>query len=239
LVKFDVKYIYSAKKEWIMCGRFTLTVDPSQLEDQFPWAVISNAVTPRYNIAPTQSVAVIPNISEARLDYYRWGLIPSWAKDADIGNRLINARAETLSEKPSFRNALKRRRCLILADGFFEWTPSPDGKSKIPYYIRLLSGDVFAFAGLWDIWKAQDGAQIHSCTIITTSPNSLITPLHNRMPVVLPKESYSPWLSSGELNPLQLKEFLSPYPSEQMEAYPVSLAVNNPNINSPTLISRA
>ncbi len=221
-----------------MCGRFTLTVDPAQLEDMFPWVTIAQQMTPRYNISPSQPIAVIPNISDFCLDLFQWGLIPSWAKDSTIGNRLINARAETLSDKPSFRSALKKRRCLILADGFYEWMSSSEEKSKIPYYIHLSSGDVFAFAGLWDTWAAPNGTKIKSCTIITTQPNSLIAPIHNRMPVMVPQEAYSQWIEPGEVNPTNINELLAPYPANQMEAYPVSRAVNDPKNDSPSLIAR-
>jgi putative SOS response-associated peptidase YedK len=221
-----------------MCGRFTLTFDPAQLEDMFPWVTIAQQITPRYNISPSQPIAVIPNIGDFRLDLFQWGLIPSWAKDSTIGNRLINARAETLSDKPSFRSALKKRRCLILADGFYEWMSSSEEKSKIPYYIHLSSGGVFAFAGLWDIWTAPDGAKIKSCTIITTQPNSLIAPIHNRMPVIVHQEAYSQWIEPGEVNPTNINELLAPYPANLMEAYPVSRAVNDPKHDSPSLIAR-
>jgi len=222
-----------------MCGRFTLTLDPDQLQDLFPWATIPHDIAPRYNIAPTQPVAVIPNTEKPRLEYFIWGLIPSWAKDPALGNRLINARVETLSEKPSFRTSLKRRRCLIPADGFYEWMPSPSGKSKTPMYIHLESGRGFAFAGLWDIWHAADGSEIHSCTIITTQPNSLIARIHNRMPVILPTEVYSVWLEPGEIEPTNLSQYLTAYPAEEMMAYPVSRAVNSPQNDSPALISPA
>ncbi len=220
-----------------MCGRFTLTVDPAQLEDIFPWAVISTNISPRYNIAPSQSVAVIPNIKNYRIDLYRWGLIPSWAKEAAIGNRMINARAETINEKPSFRTAIKKRRCLILADGFYEWMPSPENKSKVPYYIRLSSGDVFGFAGLWDLWASPDGP-IKSCTIITTQPNELVAPIHDRMPVIIPREAHMKWLNPNEINPQSISDLLVPFPANQMQAYPVSRAVNDPRIDSPALIKR-
>jgi putative SOS response-associated peptidase YedK len=219
-----------------MCGRFTLTVDPEQLADIFPWVVISPGISPRYNIAPTQPVAVIPNNDEPRLDFFRWGLVPSWAKDLAIGNRMINARAETLNEKPSFRTALKRRRCLILADGFYEWKVSGAAKPKTPVYIRLKTGKVFAFAGLWDIWIAPDGPALHSCAIITTQPNSLVSTIHNRMPVILPEEAYLEWLKPGDVNPVSISRLLVPYPSDKMEAYPVSQAVNNPANDHASLI---
>jgi len=221
-----------------MCGRFTLTVDPSQLEDIFPWAIIAPNIFPRYNISPSQPIAAIPNSPDHRMELFRWGLIPSWAKDASIGNRLINARAETIAEKPSFKNSLKKRRCLIPADGFFEWKVSPDGKTKIPYYIRFSSGQAFAFAGLWDLWTAPDSSVVKSCTIITTLPNSLISPIHNRMPVILPRESYLHWVEPGEVNPSTIKELLTPFPADQMEAYAVSRGVNDPKNDNPSLVLR-
>ena len=157
-----------------MCGRFTLTVGPDQLRQAFPWVSIPDQTPSRYNIAPRQPVAVIPNDGNNRLDFFVWGLVPSWAKEAKIGNRLINARGETLAEKPSFRAAFRRRRCLIPADGFYEWKKEPGQKRKTPMYIRLKSQKPFAFAGLWEIWNAADGSTLLSTTIITTQPNDLI-----------------------------------------------------------------
>ncbi|MCJ7700742.1 MAG: SOS response-associated peptidase, partial [Anaerolineales bacterium] len=184
-----------------MCGRFTLTVDPADLQEAFYWVNFGNAsLSPRYNIAPTQGVAVVTNNGENKLDFFTWGLVPFWAKDPSIGNRMINARAETLAEKPSFRNAFKRRRCLILADGFYEWKKIPDNKTKIPTYIRLKDGKPFAFAGLWENWHSPDGSQILSTTIITTQPNDLVKPIHNRMPVILPEDSYQAWLTPDEIS---------------------------------------
>jgi putative SOS response-associated peptidase YedK len=211
-----------------MCGRFTLTVKKAELESAFPGVTIPQGMAPRYNIAPTQPVAVIPNNGLNRLDFFVWGLIPSWAKDPEIGNRLINARAETLAEKPSFRTAFRRRRCLIPADGFYEWRQEPGQKAKTPMYIRLASGKPFAFAGLWDLWNSPDGSEIYSCTIITTTPNSFMESIHNRMPVILPEEAYSQWLETGEVAPERLQGLLRPYPAEEMTAYPVSRSVNSP-----------
>jgi putative SOS response-associated peptidase YedK len=219
-----------------MCGRFTLTVDPAQLQEAFPWAVIPNDLNPRFNIAPSQPVAVIPNTEDYVLSMYKWGLIPSWSKDPTIGDRMINARAETLAEKSSFRNAFRRRRCLVLADGFYEWKQNPGLKSKQPIYIRLKNNQPFAFAGLWELWTSPDGNVIHSCTIITTQPNSLIQSIHNRMPVILPPETYKPWITPSDLPATQLNEFLVPYPADEMIAYPISKMVNSPQFDSPELI---
>ncbi len=220
-----------------MCGRFTLTADPSDLQEAFYWVNFGNAdITPRYNIAPTQGVPVVTNSGENRLDFFTWGLVPFWAKDPSIGSRMINARSETLAEKPSFKNAFRRRRCLILADGFFEWQKSPDNKTKIPMYIRLKGGKPFAFAGLWENWHSSDGSQILSTTIITTQPNELVKSIHNRMPVILPETSYERWLIPGEIKPPKLSPLLVPFDSTLMEAYPVSRFVNNPKYDSPECI---
>lgn len=211
-----------------MCGRFTLTADPNQLREAFPWLNVPDGVQPRYNVAPSQPVAVVPNNGKNQLDFFLWGLIPSWAKDPEIGNRMINARAETLTEKPSFRTAFRRRRCLILADGFYEWRLVPGQKVKIPTYIKLQSGTPFAFAGLWESWNSPDGSNILSCTIITAEPNSLVRDIHNRMPVILPRDAYQTWLEPGEPDIEGLKSLLRPYPAEEMTAYPVSRLVNSP-----------
>jgi putative SOS response-associated peptidase YedK len=219
-----------------MCGRFTLTVDPARLKEAFPWVETPQELAPRYNIAPSQPVAVVANNSDYKLEYFQWGLVPSWAKDPQIGNRMINARAETLAEKPSFRTAYRRRRCMIFADGFYEWRQNPGGRSKTPMYIRLASGDPFAFAGLWENWHGPDGSQILSCTIITTSPNDMIREIHNRMPVILPEDGYKLWLDPEERNPQELDGLLRPYPASQLTAYPVSKLVNSPQNELPDCI---
>jgi putative SOS response-associated peptidase YedK len=219
-----------------MCGRFTLTVDPAQLQEAFPWIETPADLTPRFNIAPSQPVAVVANNGENKLEFFNWGLIPSWAKDPSIGNRLINARAETLAEKPSFRNALRRRRCLILADGFYEWKQNTDSKRKTPLYIRMKSGKPFAFAGLWEVWKSPDDSTILSCTIITTGPNQLLVGIHNRMPVILSEDTYSDWLDPSERLPEEYSGLLRPYRDGELEAYPVSTLVNKPANDLPDCI---
>lgn len=219
-----------------MCGRFTLTIDPTHLQEAFPWAVFPDDLSPRFNIAPSQRVAVIPNTGDNGVAMYKWGLIPSWSKDPSIGDRMINARAETLAEKPSFRNAYRRRRCLILADGFYEWKQNPDLKSKQPIYIRLKNDQPFAFAGLWEIWNSPDGSEIYSCTIITTQPNSLLQSIHNRMPVILSPHTYQQWITPSDLPATELNGLLIPYPASDMIAYPVSKMVNRPQFESPDLI---
>ena len=221
-----------------MCGRFTITADISALQESFPWLGISPGLEPRYNIAPSQPVAVVANDGKNRLDFFTWGLIPSWAKDPSIGSRMINARAETLAEKPSFRSAFRRRRCLVLADGFYEWRDD-GGKSKTPMYIRLEDGTPFAFAGLWEMWNAPDGSQVLSTTIITTEPNPLLAKIHNRMPVILPEKAHALWLQTGEADPKELSELLRPYPAEEMVAYPVSKLVNSPGNDIPAVIAPA
>jgi putative SOS response-associated peptidase YedK len=215
-----------------MCGRFTLTVNPSQLQEAFPWVEVPEDIRPRYNIAPSQPVAVIPNDGKNRLDFFLWGLIPSWAKDPAIGNRMINARSETLAEKPSFRAAYRRRRCLVPADGFYEWRSDPGSKVKTPMLIQMESREPFAFAGLWELWNSPDGSQLFSCTIITTDPNPLLARIHNRMPAILAPDDYQRWLEPGEVDPDALANLLKPYPPEEMIAFPVSRLVNSPHNDS-------
>ena len=219
-----------------MCGRFTLTVDAESIQMHFPWLKVPAQMTPRYNIAPSQPIAVVPNQGKNEVDFFTWGLIPSWAKDPKIGNKMINARSETLGEKPSFRNAYKRRRCLILADGFYEWVKQPGQKTKSPFYVQMESKEPFAFAGLWEVWESPDGSLIKSTTIITTQPNDKIATIHTRMPVILPKDSYDTWLSTEEKKPEELNHVLRPYPSEELILYPVSRSVNSPANDSPECI---
>ncbi|OQY30464.1 MAG: hypothetical protein B6I38_07475 [Anaerolineaceae bacterium 4572_5.1] len=209
-----------------MCGRFTLTIDPAELQDAFSGFTFPRQFVPRFNIAPSQPLLAIPNDGGNTADFFIWGLIPFWAKNPSIGSRMINARSETLAEKPSFRAAYKYRRCLILADGFYEWKYVAGQKAKIPHYIFLKSRQPFAFAGLWEDWQSQDGSQLKSCTIITTRPNEMVALLHNRMPVILPSNAYAQWLDTKSRADLQ--HLLLPYPAEEMDAYPVSTLVNNP-----------
>lgn len=226
-----------------MCGRFTLVSELEQLREHFGDLQLELEFSPRYNITPTQDVAVIANTSEAgddhKVEFYQWGLIPSWAKDPKIGSRMINARSETLTEKPSFRSAYKRRRCLILADGYYEWQTVPGEKSKQPIYIRLKSQHPFAFAGLWEEWRANYMEKaLRSCTIITCSSNSYLEEFHHRMPVILSKDVYAQWLSAAEQSYEMLQPLLKPYPDDNMEAYPVSRFVNRPANDSPECIQR-
>lgn len=218
-----------------MCGRYTLTLDPAELQDLFDLsAPLPAGLAPRYNIAPSQPVAVIANGEGRKLELFRWGLIPAWAKDPQIGNRLINARAETLAEKPAFRSALKKRRCLILADGFYEW--QREGQRKTPKYFQVDGGRPFAFAGLWETWASPDQGTICSCTIITTRPNALVEKTHDRMPVILPPKAYAEWLSPGELPADRTPALLQPYPAAHMSVITVSPLVNSPANDSPECV---
>jgi putative SOS response-associated peptidase YedK len=219
-----------------MCGRFTLTIEPAQLQEAFPWVDVPPGFSPRYNVAPSQAVAVLPNDGSNRLDFFVWGLIPFWAKDPEIGNRLINARSETLLDKPAFRSSFRNKRCLVFADGFYEWRKEPGSSAKTPMYIQLKSGKSFAFAGLWDIWHSPDGSEVRSCTIITTRPNSLMESIHDRMPVILDPAAHGAWLVPGQADPRELGRYLEPFPADAMQAFPVSRAVNSPKNDSPELI---
>ena len=219
-----------------MCGRFTLTASPEKLQAAFPQFSVPQQMSPHFNIAPTQPIAVVPNTGENRVDFFTWGLVPFWAKDPSIGNRMINARAETLSEKPSYRAPYRRRRCLILADGFFEWVVIPGEKAKQPHYITLADHQPFAFAGLWENWQSPDGSEIKSATIITTAPNALMARLHNRMPVILAPADFERWLDPSERAPETLDDLLVPFPQEKMLHYPVSRRVNSPVNDVPELI---
>ena len=214
-----------------MCGRFTLTINPDQLQQQFGLSEPPpSQLVPRYNIAPTQAVAVIANNSDRKLELFQWGLIPSWAKDPKIGSKMINARAETLAEKPSFRTALKRRRCLVVADGFYEWKKT--GSGKTPMYIQLKDLRPFGFAGLWEAWQSPEDGLIKTCTIITTTPNALLAGIHDRMPVILPREAYDAWLAPEELPADETLPLLQPYDARQMRAVPVSTRVNSPAVDT-------
>jgi putative SOS response-associated peptidase YedK len=220
-----------------MCGRYTLKTSVDELAEWFDLDENPSLLTPSYNVAPTQEVAAVVEEDEQRkLGVFRWGLIPSWAKDPSIGNRMINARAETVSEKPSFRSAFKKRRCLIVADGFYEWQKTHNGKQ--PFYIRMKDSSPFAFAGLWETWDGE-GEEIRSCSIITTDANDLMDEIHHRMPVILPRENYGAWLDPGFEEKEALTDLLRPYLSDGMEAYPVSRRVNKPSNNEPSVVEPA
>ena len=220
-----------------MCGRYTLKTPIDVLVEHFGIEEYPSSLVPSYNIAPTQEVAAVVEEDEKRkLEAFRWGLIPSWAKDPAIGNKMINSRAETVSEKPSFRSAFKKRRCLIVADGFYEWQKTDDGKQ--PYHFKIKDSSPFAFAGLWETWD-KEGEEIRSCSIITTDANDLMSEIHHRMPVILPPENYGAWLDPGFEEKEALMDLLRPYPSDRMEAYPVSRRVNRPSNNEPSVVEPA
>jgi putative SOS response-associated peptidase YedK len=219
-----------------MCGRFTLTVNPADLQDAFSNYNFPARFAPRFNIAPTQPVLAIPNDDKLRADFFTWGLIPMWAKDPEIGSRLINARGETLAEKPSFRGSYRHKRCLILADGFYEWKSFGGRKTKTPYYIHMQDHKPFAFAGLWDHWESPDGSSIKSCTIITTTPNELVASIHDRMPVILHRRDYARWLDPAPQTHENLQPLIKPFPVDDMTAYPVSTLVNKVTNDMPELV---
>ena len=212
-----------------MCGRFTLTVDPADLQQHFKDFKFPDQYAPRYNVAPSQAILAIPNDGRNAADFFLWGLIPSWAKDASIGSRMINARGETLAEKPSYRGVYKYKRCLIPADGFYEWKAQVGSKAKTPYFVHFKDGQPFAFAGLWDEWHAADGAALRTCTIVTTAPNQLMAPIHDRMPVILQPQDYDQWLDPAPRTPDSLQHLIAAFPAEEIEAYPVSALVNSPS----------
>ncbi|MFN8448534.1 MAG: SOS response-associated peptidase [Anaerolineae bacterium] len=217
-----------------MCGRYVLVADPNIIQQSFDLDSVVD-FAPRYNIAPTQYVPVITNEHPKALEMHRWGLIPSWAKDESIGNKMINARADGVAEKPSYRNAFKRRRCLVPASGFYEWQKG-DGKTKTPMFIHPTDQDVFVFAGLWEVWHSADGSELRTFTIITTDANDFMRPIHDRMPVILHKADYDLWLEPGEAPASVLQPPLRGYESSRMTAYEVSRAVNTPMIDEPQLI---
>lgn len=221
----------------IMCGRFALIVDASVLADVFN-VDPPRELKPRFNIAPTQTIPIVRAGKDAAREcsMVRWGLVPSWAKDDKIGARMINARAETVAEKPSFRSAIKSRRCLIPTDGFYEWARI--GERKQPHFIRFADRRPFAFAGLWERWHKGPGEPLDTCTIITTAANELVADLHDRMPVILPPVRFEEWLEPSPLTPERLQELLAPHPSKEMEAYPVSTYVNKPANDGPECIAR-
>jgi putative SOS response-associated peptidase YedK len=219
-----------------MCGRFTLHQSAAALAKAFHLEYVPD-LSAQHNIAPTQIVPTVlqnPESNKYEFQQLRWGLVPSWAKDPKMGAKLINARAETLAEKPAFRSAFKRRRCLVLADGFYEWQHQKDKKQ--PFYFRLQDGQPFGFAGLWELWQSPTGEEIASCAIVTIAANELLQPIHERMPAIIAPQDYDLWLNTQVQTPEQLQPLLRPYPADAMTAYPVSALVNNPKHNSPECI---
>jgi len=216
-----------------MCGRYTIIAKAEEIEKRFD-VNVPETYTPTYNAAPTQILPVITNHRPDGLSFFKWGLIPGWAKDPSIGSKLINARSETLAEKASFKNALKSRRCLVISDGFYEWKRSTK-KSKIPYRILLKSKELFAFAGLWEEYVDEEQNPVHSFTIITTEANKAISSIHDRMPVILDRESEKQWLSPEKGTAEQI-ELLKPLAEEKIATYTISQLVNNVANNDPQLI---
>lgn len=227
-----------------MCGRYTLKHSTEEVAARFAVQQIAFDLEPRFNIAPGQPIAVITQGQNGAtdaprvLDGFKWGLVPSWAKDAAIGNRMINARSETLLEKPSFRTALKRRRCLIPADGFYEWKRDGNAKgaTKQPMRIHESKDELFAFAGLWEEWKQPDGDILRTATIITTAPNVLMSGIHDRMPAILSRDDEDFWLDAEPEEAPELLKLLRSYPDEKLLAHPVSTQVNAPGFDAPDCI---
>ncbi|WP_018130190.1 SOS response-associated peptidase [Effusibacillus pohliae] len=214
-----------------MCGRYTLTAEIDQVMTRFGVSTITADYQPRYNIAPGQLImAVIADSGKRRIGQLKWGLVPFWAKDEKLAFKMINARAETVHEKPAYKHAFQRKRCIIPADGFYEWKATPAGKQ--PMRITLRSGEIFGMAGLFDTWEAPDGRKVHTCTILTTKPNELMAEIHDRMPVILRPEDEEIWLNRDAYDQDLLLSLCQPFPAEEMRAYPVSQMVGNVRIDS-------
>ncbi|WP_312473167.1 SOS response-associated peptidase [Neobacillus sp.] len=223
-----------------MCGRFTLTATFEEIIDRFDIQSFmeEELYSPSYNIAPSQAVlAVINDGKSNRMGFLNWGLVPPWAKDRAIGNKMINARSESLTEKPSFRNAFKKKRCLVIADSFYEWKRHED-KTKTPMRIKLKSDEMFAMAGIWEGWKSPEGKTLYTCSVITTGPNDLMKGIHDRMPVILKPEDEKIWLDPSISDTNFLHQFLVPFDDNLMETYEVSSLVNSPKNNSVNLIQK-
>lgn len=218
-----------------MCGRFVLAANPQIVQQAFELSAAPAQMQPRYNIAPTQPVMVITNENPKEATYHKWGLIPSWAKDMSMAAKMINARSESAAEKPSFRAAFRRRRCIIPTDGFYEWQEHGPDK-KTPMFVHRPDRELYGMAGLWEIWHDPDGGELRTCAILTTDANSFMQQYHHRMPVILHKEDYSLWLS-GDEEPLPvLQGLMKAYDEDGLQAYPVSKAVNKVSNDSPALI---
>jgi putative SOS response-associated peptidase YedK len=219
-----------------MCGRFRIAKKKEILEEVFGTEDVADQEdwNPRYNVAPGQEIAVVRQDAAnpvRLLSSMRWGLIPSWAKDANMGYKMINARSETAADMPAFREPLRSRRCLIPADGFYEW--KREGKQKLPFCFTLVDESVFAFAGLWDEWKSAQDPLIATCSILTTTPNRLMQDVHDRMPVILERDAYELWLDPGFKRVKELQPLLKPYPAEAMRRYRVSQRVNQVKNDDP------
>ena len=217
-----------------MCGRFTRQSPGDVIVKDFAIKELSIDMPPSFNVSPGQDIAVIIKDSVRKLVSRRWGLIPHWSRDPSIGYKLINARSETVEEKPSFKSSYRERRCLVVADGFYEW--KKEGKHKYPYFIRTASGRLFAMAGIWDSWTAPDAQPVYTCGILTTRANSVLEPIHNRMPVILSRENEEKWLDTEIPDLDSLKTLMEPYNDEEMVAYRVSDRVNSPKNNDPDCV---
>ncbi len=221
-----------------MCGRFTLATSARQVAEHFGLAEVPE-LSPRYNIAPTQAIAVVRRTTEGEapiLEFRRLGLIPSWAKDPGIGSRMINARVETAAEKPAFRAAFRRRRCLVPADGFYEWAAASRGPRQ-PHWVARTDGACFAIAGLYERWKSPQDEWLETCTLITTDANERLRTIHERMPVILEPADYALWLDSRLREPERLRVLLRPQPGEDFELRAVSRRVNRPDHDDPACIA--
>jgi putative SOS response-associated peptidase YedK len=225
-----------------MCGRFVAASPPDQIARYFDADAPEAALEPSYNVAPTNDVyAVLEDGSTRRVEALHWGLVPRWAKDLSIGNRMINARAETLAEKNAYKSAFAKRRCIIPADGFYEWRVEPGQKKKQPYFIHRSDGEPLAFAGLWEVWKnpnSSDAEEVHSCTIITGEANEKIRDVHDRMPVILPPKAWDTWLDPQEHDLDVLGRLLVPAPASLLDLHPVSTEVNTVRNKGPQLVHR-
>jgi putative SOS response-associated peptidase YedK len=217
-----------------MCGRFVLIANPEIVQQSFNLSAPPAEMQPRYNIAPTQPVMVITNENPTEVTYHKWGLIPSWAKDMSMASKMINARSESAADKPSFRSAFRRRRCLIPTDGFYEW--QEHGKEKTPMFVHRPNREVYGMAGLWEIWHDPDGGELRTCTILTTEANTFMQQYHHRMPVIIHPEDYALWLSPDEEPLPVLQGLMKAYDADGLEAYPVSKAVNKVSNDSPQLM---
>ena len=219
-----------------MCGRFAQRTDPKRVAKRFGVDDVPD-LEPRYNIAPTQEILGVRETEDGReMAFYKWGLIPSWAKDTSMGARLINARSETVREKPAFRQSFKQRRCIIPAVGFYEWQRT-EGR-KQPFFFQMRDESPFGFAGLWEQWKGEEGEVINSCTILTTTANEVLRPVHDRMPVILHQDDYSLWLDHDVRKLEMVEDLLRPYPADEMASYPVSTLINSPRSQGERLIER-
>jgi putative SOS response-associated peptidase YedK len=220
-----------------MCGRFARKSDPRRLAKEFGVAEVPPAEA-NYNVAPAQNILAVRQAADGReMTFFKWGLVPDWAKDASVGARLINARSETVAEKPSFREAFKKRRCIIPADGFYEWQRT--GGRKQPYFFHMRDDRPFGFAGLWERWEGEGGVVLDSCTILTTEANEVLRPVHDRMPVILHPEEYALWLEADERERVMLRELLRPYPADEMISHPVGTLVNSPSNRGAELVAEA